>query len=223
MTIRAISELKLRALIVCEGNLQLQWKKEILDKSNLKDDDIYIIQGAGSLVKLFKKKLQPKIFVASIDTLRSYIVNNNPPYNLIPSYQEFLELYGIGIKVIDEFHLNFSIITTIDLRSNVENNIYLSATPKRSSKQEERIFNLIFPEAVIEGRKTYEKYVKIYFYRYALEFRKQEDFNTVHGYSHVKYEQYIQDHSAVRQRFMDRVLVPLVNSHFVHKFKPGIS
>lgn len=219
--IRAITNLQQVAMVVCEGNLLEQWKKEFLDKTLIKEDKIFTIQGAGSLLKLFAKKEKPEIFLASIDTLKSYIMSANAPYTELPSYGKFLEQFEVGVKIVDEFHLNFSILITIDLQSNVLNNIYLSATPKRSGKEEEKIFNLIFPKEIISVGNAYDKYVNIYFYRYRLEFKNQLAFNTMHGYSHVKYEDYIEKNAPIRQRFVESVLYPLINIHFTNKFKSG--
>lgn len=218
--IRAILELAHPALIVCDGLVE-QWKKEFLEKTTITEDSIYLIQGAPSLVKLFKLKHQPKIFIASIDTLRPYVANAAAPYTLMPTYSEFLTLFGIGIKVVDEFHLNFSTLVSIDLRSNVKHNLYLSATPKRSSTQEKKIFDLVFPREIIAGGGEYDKYVNITFYRYRLEFPNQNAFKTIHGYSHAKYESYIMNNNLVRQRFVFSVLLPIVNSHYIHTRKPG--
>jgi len=218
--IRAITQLTNPTLIVCDGLVD-QWKKEFLEKTAINEDKIYLIKGAPSLVKLFKQKERPEVFIASIDTLRPYIAGINAPYNTIPSYQEFLKLFNIGIKVVDEFHLNFGTLVAVDLRSNVQHNLYLSATPKRSSKQEKKIFDLVFPKEIISGGGEYDKYVNITFYRYRLEFTNQNAFKTIHGYSHAKYEAYIMNTSLVRQRFVFSVLLPIVNSHYIHTRKPG--
>lgn len=218
--IRAITQLSHPVLIVCDGLVD-QWKKEFLEKTLISEEKIYLIKGAPSLVKLFKQKEHPEIFIASIDTLRPYMAGVNAPYTTIPSYKEFLQMYGIGIKVVDEFHLNFSTLVAVDLRSNVKHNLYLSATPKRSSKQEKKIFDLVFPKEIISGGGEYDKYVNITFYRYRLEFTNQNAFKTIHGYSHAKYEAYIMNNGLVRQRFVFSVLLPIVNSHYIHTRKPG--
>ena len=78
-------------------------------------------------------------------TLALYAVENNEPYSELPSYDELLRTLGIGIKVVDECHLNFNTNALIDLKSNVKMNIYLSATYQRSSYQGRKIFNMVFP------------------------------------------------------------------------------
>lgn len=210
---RAIQELKLRSLIICDG-LVVQWYKEILLKTSLTEKDIYIIKGADSIVKLWKKKPQCAIYIAGIDTVRNYASHKKDPYTLLPSYQDFLKQFQIGIKVIDEFHLNFAAIVSIDMKSICPRNIYLSATPDRSSKVEKEIFQTVFPTEFIIGGESRPKYVNCTFYRYNLEFPNLKNLMTAYGYSHAKYEEFIAENSSVRQRFIDHVLLPLIHSHY---------
>ena len=218
--IRAITELKTPTLLIC-GGLVEQWVKEFETKTDIDMSDVYVIKGAGSLIKLFNSDKKPTIFIASIDTLRAYVTSKELPYSEMLSYPEFLEKYNIGIKIVDEFHLNFGTIVNIDLFSNVANNLYLSATPKRSSGTEKEVFKRIFPIEIIDGGGRYDRYVNISLYRYNLEYPKETMFNTQHGYSHSKYESYIINTGKVRQRFIDTVLFPLINSHYINKKTEG--
>lgn len=218
--IRAVTELAQPTMVICDGLLD-QWKAEFLAKTLTKEEDIYLLKGAPSIVKLMDGKKTPKIFIASIDTLRPYIQRQNAPYTEIPSYDEFLKRFNIGVKIVDEFHLNFSAIVSVDLQSNVKHNLYLSATPKRSKREEKKIFDKIFPPEIISGGRDYRRYVNITFYRYPLEFANQNRFKTIHGYSHVKYESYIANNPSVLQRFLFTVLFPLINSHYVNLKSEG--
>ena len=218
--IRVIETIKNPTLLIC-GGLVEQWVREFEIKTDIDPSEIYVIKGAGSIVKLLNSDYIPTIFIASIDTLRAYVAAKELPYSDILSYSEFLEKYNIGIKVVDEFHLNFNTIVNIDLCSNVANNLYLSATPKRSSGTEKEIFKRIFPIDIIDGGEGYDRYVNVSLYRYNLEYPKESMFNTQHGYSHSKYESYILNNGKVRQRFVDQILFPLINSHYINKKTTG--
>ena len=54
---------------------------------------------------------------------------------------------GIGIKVIDEAHLEFKDTILMDMVFNVYRNLYLTATDGRSSKEENSIFRHVFANA----------------------------------------------------------------------------
>jgi rRNA pseudouridine-1189 N-methylase Emg1 (Nep1/Mra1 family) len=53
----------------------------------------------------------------------------------------FLHL-GIGLKIIDEAHTNFENMLMLDFYTNVYKSYYVTATPKRSNKSENRIYQL---------------------------------------------------------------------------------
>lgn len=208
------------SLVVCDG-VQDQWKKNILEKTLCKDEDVYILQGAKSVVKLFSKYektgYKPKFIVASIGTLRNYILRTSSPYTELPSYIDMIEMFGIGMKIVDEVHLNFHAVVMMDLWSNIPHNLYLSATPKRSSGKNKTIFNTIFPESIIGGRNEFDKYIEGKMYSYYIPIQRQERFNTDKGYNHTKYEQFILGNGFLKQDYVNKIIMPLVKSEYYDK------
>lgn len=61
--------------------------------------------------------------------------------------QNIVKNLGIGVKVIDEAHLEFKDILLLDIVCNVKRNIYLTATPGRSQREEDRIYWQVFRPA----------------------------------------------------------------------------
>lgn len=223
LSLFTIGKLQLRTLIVCDG-LTEQWEKVFINSTSLKDDDsdIFVIKGASSIRKLYKKKLRPKIFIASIDTLRNYIKYDKLVYGDLPTYEEFLEEFGIGIKFIDEFHLNFKAIKMIDLVSNCKYNFYLSATPRRSLQDANRIFRMMFPEDIIFGKKiTAERYTNVTMYSYRLTTHSDKKFTTIHGYAHTKYELMILNNNNFRRYYFENVIKSVIDQYYINKFISG--
>ena len=221
LSLFTIDKLKLRTLIICDG-LAEQWNKVFLSATSLKEDDVFIIKGVPSLRKLYKTKVRPKIFIASIDTLRNYIKYDKLVYDGLPTYPEFLEEFGIGIKFIDEFHLNFKAIKMIDLVSNVKYNFYLSATPKRSLKDANKIFKIMFPEDLIFGKSiTFERYTNITMYSYNLVVNSDKKFTTFHGYSHNKYELMILNNMNFKLYYFNNVIKSVIDQYYRNKFTNG--
>lgn len=219
--IKSICILRQATLIVCDGILVNQWKNELLEKTTIKEEDIYIIKGANSVIRAMGSDIHPSVFIASIDTLRNFVRGETEPYSDLPSYQSFLEYFGIGIKIFDEFHLNFAALMTIDLRSNVQNNLYLSATPKRNIKSEKRIFDTIFPISIIKGGGAYDKYVDIKFFKYCMDVGRESRFSNKYGYSHAKYESYIANTPKIRQYFIKKILVPRIDAYYINEKLDG--
>lgn len=216
----ASSRIKKPILLIASGLLD-QWKENYFKITNIKEDDLYCIQGHPSLKKLFKEQKQHKVYIASTETLRSWISNQDNIYTDVPSYCQFLYLCNIGTKIVDEFHLNFSAITSIDFRSNIENNIYLSATPARSDRNSNRIFNMIFPINTIYANNLFDKYVNCTLYGYRLDIKNPKRLSNKFGYNHIKYESQICADEDTRLEFFIRIIKPLIDSHYVNKFTSG--
>ena len=207
-------------LIICDGLVE-QWVREILEKTLIPEKDICVLKGGNSVIRLMASEEKPSVIVASIDTLRSFAKGDCDPYCDLPSYAQFLEYFGIGTKIFDEFHLNFQTLVSIDLRSHVPNNLYLSATPKRSSGTQAALFKAFFPDEIIVGGGVYDKYVNVTFYSYGIEIHKETAFNTPHGYSHAKYEAYIENNGMVKRRYLESVIYPTIDMHYINKKSDG--
>ncbi len=195
------------------------WYKELLSKTNLDAKDIYIIQGRDSLVKLFKKpKIKPKCFVASLQTLYAYALGKEEAYkNLKYSYEEFLDVYDVDIKVTDEVHLNFYMNVVIDLKTDIHHYINLSATYGRSNYQGNRIFNNIYPKELRFGNKHIERYTDVFMYNYSLgPYMTRVRLIGKNGYMQIKYEQKVCRNTLTKYEFLDKVIQPLIDSHYIN-------
>ena len=68
--------------------------------------------------------------------------------------QNICKVLGIGVKVIDEAHLEFKDILLLDIVCNVKRNIYLTATPGRSQREENAIYWKVFNSATFYAPST---------------------------------------------------------------------
>jgi hypothetical protein len=66
---------------------------------------------------------------------------------------DFTKNLGIGVKVIDEAHLEFKDTLLMDFLFNVRRNIYLTATDGRSQRAENTIFKHVFSNATFYKKK----------------------------------------------------------------------
>lgn len=136
-SISAIAKLKMRTIVFVDTIvLAEQWKNQILEHSNLKDSDIIMISGAKSIE--VAKNIDFKIIIAQHMTINGLLSKNQFALNDL-----MLEL-GIGIRIFDEAHTNYNNISKILSLSNVEHNIYLTATPGRSQWRESALWKTIF-------------------------------------------------------------------------------
>ena len=217
VTIAAIIKRKKAAMIVTSG-LTEQWYQEVM-KFTTATDEVVIIQGVHSLLKLMEEEKKPSIIIFSLETLRRY-VNREENYKDIPSYAKFIKYFGIDTKVVDECHLNFKTNTFIDLHSNIRNNIYLTATFTSTNKQTRKIFDRIYPTDIRYGASVRDKYIDIYSYNYQY-YVPPRCYTKLRGYSHAGYEKYFVKRITKLQWFFESVLVPVINSHYENRCAKG--
>lgn len=225
-TVCAAVQLQQPALIILPMLIP-QWFKTIRQWTNVDTKDIVIIQGINSLQKLWKmkqeKNYQPKFILFSTRTLALYAIRPQAPYNELPSYLEFQEAFGIGLKATDEVHMNFCTNTLIDMHSNVGKNMFLSATYMRSNPQGKRIFNMVFPRSLQFGAQFGDKYCKVYMAEYSLgiPFEKTGKFQTANGYNHAKYENFLIKNKVYLNYFLTGTLFPSIRTHYITQHKKG--
>jgi hypothetical protein len=118
-------------------------------------------------------------------------VNDNPQYQGLPSFRDFIKGMKFGVKVTDECHLNFHTNAMIDIQSDIEHNIYLSATYMRSGKNSDQIFKRIFPDHIKYDQGGYNRYVNITECNYSFGPIADKYVSTPRGYMQAKYESWL--------------------------------
>lgn len=119
-----------------------QWKDKILEYTNLRVDEIYLISGAASIEKLFNGSIDRrriKFYLATHSTLNMYGKNNG-----WDKLRKLFQDLKIGIKIYDEAHLYFDNICRIDFFTNVWKTYYLTATPSKSDFMQNKIYQRCF-------------------------------------------------------------------------------
>lgn len=119
-----------------------QWKKCILEYTDIKKDEIYTIAGVGSIARLLNGMCdisKYKFILASHDTIKSY--GDKHGWDKVG---QLFKILGVAIKIYDEAHLNFDNICNIDFFTNTMKTLYLTATPARSDQSENVIYQTSF-------------------------------------------------------------------------------
>lgn len=130
-----------RAIIITNSlNWLEQWKNRIMEYTPITDKQIYMIAGKSSISKILcRDPLDYQIFLVSHSTIRSY--GDNHGWDKVEELFKYLQC---SMKIYDEAHLYFDNMAKIDFHSNTKKTIYLTATPGRSSKEENTIYQLYF-------------------------------------------------------------------------------
>lgn len=173
-----------------------QWKDKILEYTNLRSDEIYIISGAPSIGKLLNGIKNPsniKFFLSTHSTLYSWGKTHG-----WQSLRKLFKYLKIGIKIYDEAHLYFDNICRIDFFSNVWKTYYLTATPLKSDFYQNIIYQKCFatvPKISLfdEVNDPHTSYLAILFNSHPSAFELDKCNNsTQYGFSIMEYISYFE-------------------------------
>lgn len=186
-----------KATLIISYNLAYQWEDRIKQYTNLENGEnggIVNIVGASYFEDCVAKKIKPNaaIYLTTIGTLHSYQKLHGKG-----SLQDIVNALGIGMKIFDEAHNRYLLFNSIDLNMQTDETIYLSATPGRSAKTEDRMFTKIYKNVPSYGSFT-AKYNDFYVIRYITYDSRattvdRESFRTPRGLSSLKYMRYLFD------------------------------
>ncbi len=222
-SLAVISTLGVRAIIEVPSMVD-QWTRAIYKFTKAKPEDVYIVQGMPSLAKLLAgidKTLFPKIILVSIPTLRSYC-NGGDTYVRFPPFDELCDRLNVGVRIVDEAHLNFHANLVIDLRLNAAVTIVMTATFDVSKSNVLSIFNGHYPMSIRHGEADYKKYIDIYAFDYRLGAGDipSKVYQSSDGYNHAMFENWLLTKGKLKLRQMiDEVYYPIVNSLYVNKIQ----
>lgn len=119
-----------------------QWRDCIMEYTDCSPSEIYPIVGRGSIAMILNNMVnisKIKYFLASHQTIHSYASNYG-----WDKVGDLFEKIRVGIKIYDEAHLDFDNIWKIDFFTNTYKTLYLTATPFRSDREEDRIYQETF-------------------------------------------------------------------------------
>lgn len=202
-TIYTLSKLKMRSIIlVDQEKLMKQWKEEFVKFTTLSENDIYFISGSESIENILtaKKDLNYRIFIASHRTISNFANKNG-----WEKVTELFELLRVGIKVIDEAHVEFRNIFMIDAYTNTYQTIYLTATPGRSDPEEDKVYRNSFKHTPKYGleEKFDNNYHNIYYISYNSKpsLKEQATCQSNRGFDVNKFYDYIFDNEEKYEQF----------------------
>lgn len=127
-------------IITAQSGILEQWKKSIINYTNLSDTDICKLEGSAMIDRIISGKskfIDCPIYMVTHSTLKSY--GDSHGWEAVGKLFEILK---IGIKIYDEAHQNFTNMAMIDFFTNVYRTYYVTATPNRSNKDENRVYSL---------------------------------------------------------------------------------
>lgn len=147
-----------RILICVRPLFMKKWVKDIFEIYKVKKNETLSVQGSDQLKGLIsiaktKEFDNVKIILVSLPTMRNWIKayetfgkqkTKELGYGCDPD--EFYEYLGVGLRLIDEVHIDFHFNFIHDLFTNVNKSISLSATLMSMDPFMERMYSTAYPK-----------------------------------------------------------------------------
>lgn len=133
---------KVKSIIIAASvTLLNQWVENIKEYTNLKDRDIFWLEGSQTLNMVLAnrstKANEASIYLCTHATLKSF--GETFSWDRL---NDIFKNLGVGIKIFDEAHTNYTNMMMIDFFTNVAKTYYVTATPARSNFRENRVYQL---------------------------------------------------------------------------------
>lgn len=195
VAIAALSYLSVKAIVIATNKEWLiQWKNCFVEYTNVDEREILIIEGSVGIFKILNgitDVSKYKAFMITHSSLHAFGVKHG--WDKITELFKKLRVY---MKIFDEAHLNFTNIADVDFYTNTKKTLYLTATPARSDRSENFIYDIYFRNVPAidlfdEENDPHTRYNSIRFSSLPTPQDKQKIFNNTYGINRNAYTNYI--------------------------------
>jgi hypothetical protein len=219
-------------LVLVKGVYIEKWIEDVKKYfSDLKDEEIFVIRGYGSLEKLFntkKEDLPYKVYIMSVTTSSSYIdsyengdmiydtaQDPNPTNTVLFGYDDgpltitpdkFLNHLGVGVMLVDEMHQHYYGVYRTILYFNPIKVIGLTATLISNEKNMMNLYNVLLGEdGRISDKLEIQAYCDYETFSYNLPTTKRFKYNGGMGYMHAEFEKSIMSNHSLLQFYLKMI------------------
>ena len=228
----ALAELGKRFVIIIKPMYVDKWISDLKEILGLTTNDITVVQGNPSLMNLIacakQGLLTSKAIIISNRTLQSWFKSYEDKGNCIEDEgydcnpSELFEVLGAGVRLIDEVHQDFHLNFKIDLYTNIQHTISLSATLKGDDPFLNRMYELAYPREIRYAGLAYNRYVYAYSWIYQVKepakLRTTEWGSTI--YSHHAFERSVLQNRQLLSGYLD-MIVSATKQFFIKKYQKG--
>lgn len=222
-------DLGLRVLYLIRPQFIDKWELDIKKTFNVTDDDIATIRGTPQLMHLLNTFEDAK----DTSSLPKYILMSNRTYqNYLKEYEriglnmldegyacipdKLYEFLGVGIRYIDEVHLDFHLCFKADMYTNVLHSASFSASLIDGNPFITRMYNVAYPLTSRYTAPPPKKYIeaKGVIYRLRPNITPRTTHHGRRDYNHGVYEQYILRNKVFKENYFKMIKEILDNEYF---------
>lgn len=221
-----------RTVIIVKATYIEKWIADVFKYTNATKKEVIPIQGSANLKQLLQ------LGADGLLTCSFIIIGNRTFQNWLKEYEEFkhdtlamgyaclpedfFETVGAGRRLIDEVHQDFHLNFKIDMYTNVEKSVSLSATLINNDPFLENMYKIAYPPLERYGGEPLKKYAHAKAILYSMSnnrfFKTTEAGSTT--YSHNAFERSILKSNDFTRAYFELVL-STIRSGFLLDYKKG--
>lgn len=236
MTLFALAEINQRVALVIKPMFIERWldvsapgPKQAL--KGFTNKDVMTVRGSGQLRSLIllaqDNELRAKFIIISNRTLANYYEHykengESEEYGFVKP-EELWETLDVGVRLIDEAHMEFHSCFVSDLNSHVPKSIELSGTLEPDDKFMRYMYRIMYPPALRLNTGAYNKYVSLYALNYMVDDKPKPIKTTRRGrssYSQAAFEESILKDSKRKLKWL-KMIHDVVETWFIPEKLPG--
>ena len=198
----SVAKLQSRLVMISKPTYLENWALDAKETYAVPSDEIVIIKGSGPLMRLIAlaradRESLPKVILISNKTIQNWITayekfgpqgSMDIGYDCVPD--ELFEILGAKVKVCDELHQDFHLNFKIDLYTNIQTTIGLTATLISDDPFITRMHELAYPSRDRYKSPPYVPHISSIALMYQLKNPSLMRWTSMTGsYSHVIFEQ----------------------------------
>lgn len=232
--VKAVCELGYRVVVIVLAGFVEKWVKDLCNIMDIKPKEIVAVQGGAAMQAL----TEMAVTKGSMDPYKAVVISNRTFENYLRAYESYgsemdtlgymvppEELWtklGIGVRLIDEVHMQFHANFRVDLYTHVKHAISLSATLLTRDEAMSRMYKIAYPQAERYKEPTTKKYIDSFgvFYRVNPNWNVKTSHRGMSSYSHTAFE----DSILKNKQFLNgyaKMLGDYLQKGYMANYKPG--
>ena len=220
----AFFELGYRVVITVLPRYVPVWTKTFKDFVDIKPGDIINVSD-WDINDLYDKlktgKINPKIIIFQLTRIDTYIKRMRELPGDIPHLDDFFEVLGGGMRLIDETHESIYSVYNSMLYGNFKKNVGLSATLQGDDEFINEVYRAVYPDTAYLKPPTYDKYIHVVAYMHRINMNKYRiRTKGFGGYSHMLYEKGILKNKVAFENYY-QVCKQAFEEYYVSGYREG--
>ena len=229
----AMARLKTRFAAIIRPMFIDKWVEDVQKVLNIQAHEVMVVKGGSNLRALIQLALTDQL-----TDIKAIIISNKTYQGWLTIYEkfregavemgygchpeDFFEVLGCGVRMVDEVHLDLHLQFKLDLYTNVQTSIALSATFLSNDKFIEHVQKIMYPPATRYQGGPLDRYVTAIAAFYSIE--NMERIRTVENggnmYSHNAFEKSIRRNPQQLANYC-RLIKHYVDVTFMDDYKQG--